>query len=153
MGKKPASPAGKDMLKEIKDKLSEKILKVYQKTPRRIYIDLKPEDIFASASFIFKDLKARFVIASGVDTREHIEILYHFAFDRLDKIISLRTRLDRKNPEIESLTSIIRGAEWIEREIHELLGVNFRNHPNLKKLLLPDDWPKNKYPLRRDYRG
>ena len=153
MGKKPASPAGEDVLKEIKDKLSKKILKVYEKSPRRIYIDLKPEDIFASASFIFKDLKARFVIASGVDTREHIEILYHFAFDKLNKIISLRTRLDRKNPEIESLTSIIRGAEWIEREIHELLGVNFRNHPNLKKLLLPDDWPKNKYPLRRDYRG
>ncbi len=153
MGKKPASPAGEDVLKEIKDKLSKKILKVYEKSPRRIYIDLKPEDIFASASFIFKDLKARFVIASGVDTREHIEILYHFAFDKLNKIISLRTRLDRKNPEIESLTSIIRGAEWIEREIHELLGVNFRNHPKLKKLLLPDDWPKNKYPLRRDYRG
>ena len=143
----------KDVLQEIKDKLSKKILKVYEKSPRRIYIDLKPEDIPQAASFIFKDLKARFVIASGVDTREHIEILYHFAFDRLDKIISLRTHLDRKNPEIESLTSIIRGAEWIEREIHELLGVNFRNHPKLKKLLLPDDWPKNKYPLRRDYRG
>ena len=153
MGKKPTPPAGEDVLKEIKDKLSKKILKVYEKSPRRIYIDLKPEDILQAASFIFKDLKARFVIASGVDTREHIEILYHFAFDRLDKIISLRTRLDRKNPEIESLTSIIRGAEWIEREIHELLGVNFRNHPSLKKLLLPDDWPKNKYPLRRDYSG
>jgi len=153
MVKKSASPAGEDVLKEIKNKLSEKILKIFQKSPRRIYIDLKPEDILASASFIFKDLKARFVIASGVDTREHIEILYHFAFDRLDKIISLRTHLDRKNPEIESLASIIRGAEWIEREIHELLGVNFRNHPKLKKLLLPDDWPKNKYPLRRDYRG
>ena len=153
MGKKPASPAGKDMLKEIKDKLSEKILKVYQKSPRRTYIDLKPKDIPRATSFIFNDLKARFVTASGVDTREHIEILYHFAFDKLDKVISLRTHLNRKNPEIESLTSIIRGAEWIEREIHELLGVNFRNHPNLKKLLLPDDWPKNKYPLRRDYRG
>lgn len=153
MVKKPASPTGEDVLKEIKDKLSKRILKLYQKSPRRAYIDLKPEDIPAAASFIFKDLKARFVIASGVDTRKHIEILYHFAFDRLDKIISLRTRLDRENPEIESLTSIIRGTEWIEREIHELLGVNFRNHPNLKKLLMAEDWPENKYPLRRDYRG
>lgn len=143
----------KDVFKEIKDKLSKKVLRVYEKTPRRAYIDLKPEDIPTAANFIFKDLKARFVTASGVDTPQHIEILYHFAFDKLGRIISLRTRLDRKNPEIESLTSIIRGAKWIEREIHELLGVNFRNHPNLKRLLLAEDWPENKYPLRRDYRG
>jgi len=153
MNKKPASPAGGDVLKEIKDKLSKKILKVYEKSPRRTYIDLKLRNILPAASFIFRDLKARFITASGVDTAEHIEILYHFAFDRLGKIISLRTRLDRKRPEIESLTSIIRGAEWIEREIHELLGVNFRNHPNLKKLLMAEDWPENKCPLRRDYRG
>jgi NADH:ubiquinone oxidoreductase subunit C len=143
----------KDVLKEIKDKFSEKILKVYEKSARRTYIDLRPEDIPAAASFIFKDLKARFAIASGVDTPKHIEILYHFAFDKLGRIISLRTHLDRKNPEIESLTSIIKGTEWIEREIHELLGVNFRNHPNLKKLLMAEDWPEDKCPLRRDYRG
>ncbi len=144
----------KDMLKEIKDKLSEKILKVYEKSPRRIYIDLKPEDIPSAASFIFKDLKARFATASGVDTRKHIEILYHFAFDSLSKIVSLRTLLDREKPEIESLTSIIKGTEWIEREIHELLGVNFRNHPNLKKLLMAEDYPPpGQYPLRRDFSG
>jgi len=153
MAKKPASPIRGDVLKEIKNKLSKKILKVYEKSPRRTYIDLKPQDIPSAVTFIFKGLKARFATASGVDTRQHIEILYHFAFDRLDKIISLRTRLDRKKPEIESLTSIIKGTEWIEREIHELLGVNFRNHPNLKKLLMAEDWPENKCPLRRDYRG
>ena len=124
MVKKSAAPASGNVLEEIKDKLSKKILKVYEKSPRRTYSDLKPADIPTPAAFISRD-----------------------------KIIRHRTHLDRKNPEIESLTSIIRGAEWIEREIHELLGVNFRNHPNLKKLLLPDDWPKNKYPLRRDYRG
>ncbi|MCD5390626.1 NADH-quinone oxidoreductase subunit C [candidate division NPL-UPA2 bacterium] len=143
----------KDVLKEIKDKFSERILKLWEKSPRRIYIDLKAEDIPGAASFIFKALKARFVIASGVDTRQHIEILYHFAFDELGKIISLRTLLDRRNPEIESLTSIITGTEWIEREIHELLGVNFRNHPDLRKLLMPEDYPpEGEYPLRRDFK-
>jgi len=41
-------------------------------------------------------------------------------------------------------------AEWIEREIHEMFGVNFKGHPNLKHLLLKDDWPEGNYPLRRD---
>ncbi len=146
--------AKKDVLKEIKDKLSKKILKVYEKSSRRAYIDLRPDDIPAAASFICKDLKARFATASGVDAPENIEILYHFVFDELDKIISLRTQLDKKNPQIESLTSVIGGTEWIEREIHELLGVNFRNHPDLRKLLMAEDWPpQGQYPLRRDFGG
>jgi len=46
-------------------------------------------------------------------------------------------------------TAFTDGALWIEREMHELLGVNFPGHPNLKKLLLPDDWPDGVYPLRK----
>ena len=60
--------------------------------------------------------------------------------------------LDKEDLRIDSLTPIMKGAEWIEREIHELFGVEFKGHPRLIKLLLPDDWPDNLYPLRRDYK-
>ena len=66
---------------------------------------------------------------------------------------SIRTRLDREAPEIESIAKICPAAEWIEREIWELLGIQFRNHPDLRHLLLDEDWPEGKYPLRRDYRA
>ena len=65
--------------------------------------------------------------------------------------ISVRTLLERDHPEIESITSVCPAAEWIERELWELLGVQVRNHPDLRHLLLRDDWPAGKYPLRRDY--
>ena len=88
-------------------------------------------------------------IASGVDTPDAIEILYHWAFDQHDFIVTVRTKLDREKPEIDSVASICVATEWIEREMWELLGVNFRNHPDLRHLLLRDDWPEGDYPLRR----
>jgi len=78
--------------------------------------------------------------------------LYHFSFDNLSLIISFRVKLDKDNPSIDSITPIIKGAEWIEREMYELLGINFVGHPNLKRLLLPDEWPQGVHPLRTDYK-
>lgn len=139
------------MLDKIKERFGDKILKVFEKSHNRIYIDIKPENLVEIAGFIFKDLNARFIIASGMDNMDSMEILYHFAFDSLNKIVNLRVILDRAKPEVDSLTGIIKASSWIEREMCELLGINFKGHPNLKKLLLDDDWPEGKYPLRKDY--
>jgi Ni,Fe-hydrogenase III component G len=141
-----------DVVGRIKENFSEKILKFQEKSTRRIYIDFKPEDIPVIVKFVFKDLGCRFATATGIDTVSGIQILYHFSYDPTGKIITLRTLImDKKHPTIESITPIIRGAEWIEREIWELLGVNFIGHPNLKHLLLIDDWPEGKYPLRHEH--
>lgn len=137
------------MIQEIENKFGNKIIKRDKKSDRRIYLDINPQDLCDFARYVFYDLGGRFAIASGVDTPMGIEILYHFSFDSSGVIISLRILLDRNSPEVESLAPIFKAAEWIEREIHELLGVNFKNHPNLKHLLLPDDWPACNYPLRR----
>ena len=140
-----------ETITRIKDKLGAKIVDFFEKSPRRIYIEVKPEDVPEATHLIFKDLGARFQIATGLDTPTAIEILYHWAFDRLGFVVSVRTKLDRQNPEIDSVASICTGTEWIEREMWELLGIRFRNHPDLRHLLLADDWPEGKYPLRRDY--
>jgi len=140
----------KEILAKIKDRFSTRVLKVFEKSPRRIYIDFDSKDITEVVNFLFRDLGGRLSTATGIDTRDSIELLYHFSFDSSGTIISLRVLLDRNNPEIESITPILKGAEWIEREIHELLGVRFKNHPNLNRLLLSEDWPEGKYPLRRE---
>jgi len=71
----------------------------------------------------------------------------------MDMVVTVRTKLDRDNPQVDSVAAICKGAEWIEREMWELLGITFRNHPDVRHLLLRDDWPEGKYPLRRDYTG
>ena len=140
-----------NVVERIEEKFSDKILKSFKRSERRVYLDFKPQDLPEAAEFIFKDLACRFVIASGTDTPEGIEILYPFSHDASGKMISLRILItDKKNPSMTSIASIIKGAEWIEREIWELLGVDFIGHPDLRHLLLIDDWPEGKYPLRKD---
>ena len=142
----------KQILQDLTTRFKKDILDVFDKTKKRVYIEIRPESIIPMAGYIFKDLGARFNIASGVDTRECIEILYHFTVEEIDLLISLRVKLDRAKPVIESLTPVGQAFNWIEREMHELLGIDFKGHPELKRLLLPDNWPQKVYPLRRDYK-
>ncbi len=141
-----------EILKDLKERYKGDILDIFDKSPKRVYVEIKPQSLVTIATHIFKNLGARFNIASGVDTRRHIEILYHFTFEEVNLVTSLRVKLLKDNLEIDSLASLFEGANWIEREIHEMLGVNFKGHPGLKRLLLPDEWPQGVYPLRREYK-
>ena len=141
-----------ELLNNIKLKFKKSIKNFFEKSDKRVYIEIDPKDIKDVVKYLFKDLEARFNIASGMDTRFNIEILYHFSIERLDLLVSFRVKLNREKPEIDSIATIIKGAEWIEREMHELLGVGFKGNPNLERLLLSEDWPKGVYPLRADYK-
>ncbi len=141
-----------EILKDIKEKFKEDIVDLFDKSPKRVYIEIKPESIVKVASYIFKDLGARFNTASGVDTRVHMEILYHFIIEDINLLISLRVKLAKSKLEIDSLAPVFEAANWIEREMHEMLGINFKGHPDLRRLLLSDDWPEGVYPLRCDYK-
>ncbi len=140
-----------EILNELKKRFKDDIIDFFDKSPKRVYIEIKPESLVKVATYIFKDLEARFNIASGVDTRTHIEILYHFSLEYINVLISLRVKLNRERPEVDSLAPVFQGANWIEREMHELLGIDFKGHPDLRRLLLADEWPKGVYPLRTDY--
>ena len=141
-----------EVLGDLRKKFKDDIIEVFDKSPKRLYIEIRPDSIVQVASYIFKDLKARFNTASGVDLRYHMEILYHFLIEDINLLISLRVKLQKPKLEIDSLSLIFECSSWIEREIHEILGINFRGHPDLRRLLLPDDWPDGVYPLRRDYK-
>ncbi len=138
------------IIENIKVRAGKDMLDFNDASDKRVYFTIKKEILPKTVRYLFNDVKARFIIASGVDTRKAIEILYHFSVDEIGLIVSLRVILEKSALQVESLTSIMKCADWIEREIHELLGVDFKGHPNLKHLLLKDDWPEGNYPLRRD---
>jgi Ni,Fe-hydrogenase III component G len=139
-----------DIKELVRERLGNNILEWKEVSARRIYFTLPKEHVFKAVEFLFKELGLRFATASGTDTPEAFEILYHFSFDKAGEFYSLRVLLeDKKKPEIRSITPIFPGAEWIEREIWEMLGINFIGHPNLKRLLLAEDWPEGNYPLRQ----
>lgn len=140
-----------EIIARIKETLGGKAVSFSQPKPNRFYVRMNREDIPKAVRLIFEELSARYVIVSGVDTPSGMELLYHFSFDEADLVATVKVLLDKECPKIESITPIVRGAEWIEREIHELLGVEFAGHPNMRRLILAEDWPEGVYPLRRSY--
>ncbi len=89
---------------------------------------------------------------SGVDYPDRFEMVYLlFSFYHKHKM-GLKVQLTKDNPEVESATVVWNGANWYEREIAELFGIKFKNHPDLRPLLLPEDWNEG-YPLRKDWTG
>lgn len=140
-----------DIVDEIRHKFGDKIVSFFKKNEKRYYIDIKPIDIIECSRIIFKEVGCRFITATGIDMPKGFELLYHFSDDKTGKIFTLRVIIsDKVNPEIESITPIIRAAEWIEREIYEMLGIKFNGHPNLKRLLLSDEFPEGVFPLRQE---
>jgi Ni,Fe-hydrogenase III component G len=140
-----------EVIQAIRERFAEDVIHVFDRSAKRLYIEIKAQAIVQIAEYIYKELGARFNIASGVDERDHMEILYHFILEDINLLLSLRVTLAKSKLEIDSLTTVFTAAHWIEREIHELLGVNFIGHPDLKRLLLSEEWPQGVYPLRKDY--
>ena len=87
-----------------------------------------------------------------IDTRETFEIVYNVCSYRLKHRIYYKIILDHDKPEFDTVIDIWTAADWYEREIWELFGVNVKGHPNLKRFLLPDDWDDG-YPMRKDWVG
>jgi NADH-quinone oxidoreductase subunit D len=137
-------------LSEIKDKLTA----VEQPMANRICLTCEQENGYAVNKFLFEDVPLRFVIATGVDSDNWFEVLYHYSYDQTGCMVTLKAIIrDRQNPVIESIAPFLPGAEWIEREIHDILGIDFKNHPDMRRLILADDWPQGVYPLRKQANG
>ena len=77
------------------------------------------------------------------------ELNYHLVSIPLRQKVRLRVRLSGDDPVVDSLVPVWPGANWLEREIFDLFGIRFTDHPDLRRILLPDDWEG--HPLRKDY--
>lgn len=84
-----------------------------------------------------------------VDWKTHFTIVYHFSSTRYRHNMVVKVKLDRTSPEIETVSDIWRTAEMLEREVYDLFGVIFLYHPDLRRLIMPDDWEG--WPLRKDF--
>ncbi len=88
-------------------------------------------------------------MVTAVDYGEEFELVYRIRSREMRVGIIVRTRLPRIEPRITSVTDLWPGANWHEREVFDLFGITFDGHPDLRRLLLPDDWVG--HPLRKDY--
>ncbi len=77
------------------------------------------------------------------------EVVYHLHSIERNQRLRIKCRLSGSNPEIDSVYSVWRSADWYEREVFDMFGIGFHNHPNLVRILMPVDWEG--HPLRKDY--
>jgi NADH:ubiquinone oxidoreductase subunit C len=116
---------------------------------RRLVIHIRKEALLEITNYFLDELSYRFIIATGMVSDNGFEIIYHFSDDKNGYVVNLLTKLEESKPEIESLSNLINAANWIEREMHELFGIKFINHPNLTKLFSDGNWKDNEFPYAR----
>jgi NADH:ubiquinone oxidoreductase subunit C len=107
-----------------------------------LWVDLDAEDLVAAIGSLQRDgglhhLSAITALGRGVE----LEVLYHLW---LDGGLTLCVRCPRERPVLPTLTALLPAADWYEREVHDMLGIHFDGHPNLKPLVLPDDWEEQR---------
>ena len=133
----------------LKLKFNSDISRIIVQQRSRLVIHIRKEALLEIASYFLNELSYRFIIATGMVSDNGFEIIYHFSDDKNGYVVNLLTELEESKPEIESLSNRIDAANWIEREIHELFGIKFINHPNLTKLISDGNWKDTEYPYAR----
>jgi NADH-quinone oxidoreductase subunit C len=116
-------------------------------------LEIAPAKMVSVCGFLKYDEKfVRLSAVTAVDrfpAEPRFEVVYHLHSIERNQRLRLKCRLPGEQPAIESVTPVWRSANWYEREVFDLFGIQFLNHPNLKRIMMPDDWEG--YPLRKDY--
>ena len=131
--------------------MGDKCVALTMPRPRRLHLTVASKDYKSVVKLLVKKKEILHISTiSGVDTGKEIEILPHLFGQGTE--ITIKTSIPRDKPIIDSITDLLPGAMFFEKEVHDLLGVRFRGHPNLTRLILPEDWPEGVHPLRKDFK-
>jgi NADH-quinone oxidoreductase subunit C len=136
----------------LEDKLGRYIAKTDKMPNNDLLLLIKKEDLLSVMDTLKNDPELRFNCLMnhlGVDYPESFAVIYNLYSFHVKRKVTVKAHIERENPEVDSLEPVFRGINWFERETYDLLGIKFRGHSNLKRLLLPPDWKG--HPLRKDY--
>ena len=136
---------------DVLRQLGDWVIEVERCEPRRGFARIDPDHTVAVAERMLAMPGARLATATGIDARDGIDVLYHWAIEPQGVVVTLKVLAARPALTVESIANAVPAANWIEREMHDLLGANFRGHPDMRRLILDDSWPEGVYPLRKDF--
>ncbi len=110
---------------------------------------IKKEELLNAAEKVKEMGFDHLSVITGVDYKDRFEVVYNFFSYKKKENLVLKVVLEHEKPEIDSLTPLWKGADWLERETYDLVGIKFQGHPDPRRILLPDGWLG--HPLRKDY--
>ena len=151
-GPKPTDASDHPLVKRLKTKFGDAIGDASEFIGQlSVYVAL--ERIVAACEFLKADEKTPFDYLSDltcVHYPDHVDAPFEMVYNLFSISTNERVRLKvRTSESIESVTGVWPAANWLEREVYDLFGIRFANHPDLRRLLLPPDWEG--YPLRKDF--
>lgn len=144
----------KNLIQLIESKLKEENINFEIKTRDILTIIIKKENLIKAVKKLRYDSELIFdylidITACDYPEKNVFEVIYHLLSLLRNERIRLKTEVERNNPFVSSIISIYPAANWFEREVYDLFGIKFENHPNLKRILLWEKFPG--YPLRKDF--
>ena len=136
---------------KVLEALGSAVIEIEQCDARRGFARIDPDRTIEVAKKMSAMEGCRLATATGLDVRDGIDVLYHWAIEPPGVVVTLKVLAAGPDLTVDSIANVLPAANWIEREMHDLLGVKFRGHPDMRRLILADSWPEGVYPLRRDY--
>jgi len=139
---------------DLKTKLTELLPSAgFEEGGEWVNMNIEPNDWLTLAEKIRNDEALFFdylFCVTCIDWKTHLTMVYHLNSTRYRHSLVVRAKLGINDPEIETVSHIWKTAEFHEREVYEMFGVNFLNHPDLRLLILPDGW-EGRNPMRKDF--
>jgi len=144
-------PEEGEIVQSLREALGDKFIDSKIVRKRRVYITVA-EGAHREAAGKLKTMGVWYTPAIvGLDRKENFEVLFQFFDKKRNLHITIRAPVSKDKPELETITDLFPGTALYEREIHDMFGIVFKNHPHLAKFLLADIWPADEHPLRKDW--
>jgi Ni,Fe-hydrogenase III large subunit/Ni,Fe-hydrogenase III component G len=143
----------REKLDQLKAKFGPAIVRADLPSDRCLFVFVEAAALKAVCQFVFRDLDARFVTSIGADDRPFsgsFLVAHNFAFDRDHLFCGILAAVPADNPKVDSISEAVPAANWAERELRDMVGIELTGHPYPKRLVLPDGWPDGVHPLRKD---
>lgn len=137
-------------IESVSSAISDSIVRVVRSTPPTVYV--RPERLVEVCRTLkeTKGLEFDYLInLTAVDYYDRFEVVYHLHSISRGHALTLKVEVDRERASVPSVISVWRGADFQEREAYDLMGITFEGHPNLKRILLYDEFVG--HPLRKDF--
>lgn len=151
----PNQPKLDRLVAILKEQVSEEAVEnayINEKDAHTLYVEIRPA-YWVACAHVLKDHAALDLSylrnVTGIDQETHLEVAYNLISLRDKQDVCVKVKTARDEASVPSAALVWAAAGWNEREVYDLLGIDFPGHPDLRRIMLPDDWVG--YPLRKDY--
>lgn len=143
---------GTEVAEALEEQFKELVSDVEFPRENVVRASLPRESILPFCKFLRDELHCEHLsLVSAVDWLENYECVYHIVSYLEEYVVELHVKIPKDDPKVRSLSEVWRGADYPEREAYDMMGITFEEHPDHRRILLPEDFKF--YPLRKDFKG